>query len=86
MMSEPQSELPHFILISRSPRATEATPVRKDSESLVDAWTRSITTLPPKLQTHFTVLQGTLTSLPADRLRCDCVVSPANSYGIMEGG
>jgi len=70
------SELPHFILISPSPRAAEVTPVR--GESLVEAWTRAITALPSKLQSHFTVLQGTLSGLPAEQLRCDCVVSPAN--------
>jgi hypothetical protein len=85
MMDEANSELPHFMLISRSPHATMEIPMR-GSGSLVDAWTRSITTLPSKLQTHFTVLQGTLASIPADWLQCDCVVSPANSYGIMEDG
>ncbi|KAI0246557.1 hypothetical protein BJV78DRAFT_1286270 [Lactifluus subvellereus] len=78
------SELPHFILIFPSPRTTEKTPVPE--ESLVKAWTRTIITLPSKLQTHFTVLEGRLSSLPADRLQCDCVVSPANSFGIMDGG
>jgi hypothetical protein len=71
-------ELPHFILISPAPRA--------NSESLVKAWTQAITTLPSNLQAHFTVLEGMLSSLPPDKLRCDCIVSPANSFGIMDGG
>ena len=78
------SELPHFILVAPSPRTTETTPVPK--EPLVKAWTRTIITLPPKLQPHFTVLEGRLSGLPADQLQCDCVVSPANSFGIMDGG
>ncbi|KAI9461163.1 hypothetical protein F5148DRAFT_983135 [Russula earlei] len=74
--------LPHFIFISR--QVSRASPIQK--ESLVKAWMRAITTLPSNLQSHFTVLEGTLSSLPPDLLRCDCVVSPANAFGIMEGG
>jgi len=79
-------ELPHFILISPAPRAdSESTPnIRK--ESLVQTWRQAISTLPPNLQAHFTVLEGLLSSLPPDKLRCDCIVSPANSFGIMDGG
>jgi len=77
-MPKSDEELPHFILISPAPRA--------ESESLVKAWTQAITTLPSNLQTHFTVLEGMLSSLPPDKLRCDCIVSPANSFGIMDGG
>jgi hypothetical protein len=53
-MPKPDGELP---LIS---------PARADSESLalVKAWTQAITTLPSNLQTHFTVLEGMLSSLP----------------------
>jgi hypothetical protein len=68
-------KLPHFILISPAPR-----------ESLVKAWTQAITTLPSILQTHFTVLEGMLSSFPPDKLQCDCIISPANSFGIMDGG
>ncbi|KAH9970539.1 hypothetical protein BGW80DRAFT_1521649 [Lactifluus volemus] len=74
------TELPHFILIAPPP--PEATP----KESLVKAWTHAITALPPTLQTHFTVLEGRLSTLPPDQLRCDLIVSPANSFGIMDGG
>jgi hypothetical protein len=82
-MAGPRLELPHFILISPSLRATdsEATPIREETFS--EAWMRAITTLPSKLLTHFTVLERTFPSLLADRLRCDCVVSLANSFGIM---
>ena len=78
------TELPRFILIAPPPHPTAlgATP----KESLVKAWTNTITALPPTLQTHFTVLEGRLSCLSADQLQCDCVVSPANSFGIMDGG
>lgn len=78
------SELPHLILIAPPPHAAPTTPVSK--VALCQMWTRTISTLPPELQTHFTVLEGTLSSLPTDQLQCDCVVSPANSFGIMDGG
>src|SRR6266702_2191552 len=78
------SELPHFILIAPPPHATATTPVSK--VSLCQVWTRTISTLPPELRTRFTVFEGTLSSLPTDHLQCDCIVSPANSFGIMDGG
>ncbi|KAH8999932.1 macro domain-like protein [Lactarius hatsudake] len=78
------SELPHFILIAPPPHAAVTTPFSK--VSLCQAWRRAISTLPPELQTRFTVLEGTLSGLPADQLQCDCIVSPANSFGIMDGG
>jgi|SRR5712672_892509 len=83
MMSTLDWALPHFIFISPSP-ATGTTHIREGS--LVKAWTRAINTLPSTLQSHFTVLEGTLSGLPPERLGCDCVVSPANAFGIMEGG
>ena len=78
------SGLPHFILIAPPPHAAAKAPV--PAVSLCQAWTDTIIALPPELQTRFTVLEGTLSSLPADQLQCDCIVSPANSYGIMDGG
>ena len=84
-MPAPDWELPHFILISPVRADSGSTPNIRE-ESLVKEWRRAITTLPSNLQTHFTVLEGTLSSLPPDKLRCDCVVSPANSFGIMDGG
>jgi hypothetical protein len=85
-MLGPDWVLPHFILISRAHADSGSTPNKQEEESLVKAWMRAIITLPSNLQTHFTVLEGTLSSLPPDKLRCDCVVSPANSFGIMDGG
>lgn len=32
------------------------------------------------------VTQGRLQDLDSESLRCDCIVSPANSFGIMDGG
>ncbi|TFY76943.1 hypothetical protein EWM64_g7068 [Hericium alpestre] len=78
------SEIPHFILINPPPRQTKSA---KPAPSLCDAWTHAIQTmLPESLRTHFTVYEGHLNTLPAAQLACDCIVSPANSYGIMDGG
>jgi hypothetical protein len=48
-MARLRLELPYFILIFPSLRATdsEATPIRE--ETLSEAWTRAITTLPSKI-------------------------------------
>jgi general stress protein 26 len=71
----------HFILIEPKPdRGGHRAP-------LVTAWNRAIDTYfvnesdPP-----FTVLEGKLEELEANLLECDCVVFPANSFGIMDGG
>ena len=32
------------------------------------------------------VLEGRLDEIEAEKLRCDCIVSPANAFGIMDGG
>src|ERR1700743_1747492 len=72
----PKLEL-HFILIN--PPST--------TNCLCTEWRRAIDEiLPAELRTHFTVLEGTLSRLPTVALECDCVVSPANSFGIMDGG
>ena len=42
--------------------------------------------LPEELRGNFTVIEGFLEDIPTEQLACDCVVSPANSYGIMDGG
>ncbi|KIM30695.1 hypothetical protein M408DRAFT_66006 [Serendipita vermifera MAFF 305830] len=70
----------HFIFIEPKPEGKKQAP-------LIEAWNRAIslyftnTENPP-----FTVLEGTLQKLDAAVLECDCMVSPANSFGIMDGG
>ncbi|KAI0271252.1 macro domain-like protein [Gloeopeniophorella convolvens] len=77
--------IPNFVLIAPPPRATVDTPTPPDT--LCDAWLRAISSrLPEHLKPRFAVLEGTLSGLPVERLQCDCVVSPANSFGIMDGG
>ncbi|KAF8971416.1 hypothetical protein BDZ97DRAFT_1753235 [Flammula alnicola] len=35
---------------------------------------------------NISVFEGRLGEIEASSLQCDCIVSPANSYGIMDGG
>lgn len=71
----------HFILIE--PKPNEGI----NKAPLVEAWQEAISlyfskdTNPP-----FTVLEGKLQELDAELLECDCMVSPANSFGVMDGG
>lgn len=73
---------PHFIFINPKPSGNE-----DPSTSLCAAWNRAIAQYyPSDPNAPFTVYEGKLNELDADLLRCDCIVSPANSYGIMDGG
>ena len=75
--------LPHFILI-------EPRPNRAPSDAtapLCEAWRSAVSSiLPEDAQANFTILEGKLGELDAELLKCDCLVSPANCYGIMDGG
>jgi hypothetical protein len=72
-------DTPHFIFINPKPSEYEG--------SLCVAWNRAIAQhFPSDPNAPFTVYEGKLNQLDADLLRCDCIVSPANSYGIMDGG
>ncbi|KAG1888180.1 macro domain-like protein, partial [Suillus subluteus] len=72
-------DFPNFILIA--PKS------RNSSESLCDAWSRAIEEhFPDPNDSPFTVIEGKVQEVDPKRLRCDCVVSPANSFGIMDGG
>lgn len=82
MSSSPREDTPHFIFINPKPSGNE-----DPSTSLCAAWNRAIAQYyPSDLNAPFTVYEGTLNELDPDLLRCDCIVSPANSYGIMDGG
>ena len=35
---------------------------------------------------QFAIHEGKLREISAELLRCDCMVSPANSFGLMDGG
>ncbi|PCH37712.1 macro domain-like protein [Wolfiporia cocos MD-104 SS10] len=54
--------------------------------SLVEAWKIQLKLLPPQDQPRFSVVQSTLDELEPPYSHFDCIVSPANSYGIMDGG
>ena len=77
-----REDTPHFIFINPKPSVYE-----DPSTSLCNAWNRAIVQyFPSDPSPPFTVHEGELNKLDADLLRCDCIVSPANSYGIMDGG
>jgi len=86
MASATASQLPapeqptHFILI-------EPKSENRNEAPLVSAWKRAIAMyFPNEREPPFTVLEGKLEELDANLLECDCMVSPANSFGIMDGG
>jgi len=55
--------------------------------SLKEAWQVQLQKLLSKQdQTRFSIVEGTLDMLEPPHSLFDCVVSPANSYGIMDGG
>ena len=71
----------HFILIEPKPY------VKIFQAPLITEWKRAITShFPDDANPPFTVIQGKLLDLDAKLLECDCMVSPANSFGIMDGG
>ena len=76
--------IPHFVFVARAHR-----PPRP---SLADAWRRAIQSYFPaggRLgpgEAYITVCEGGLEELDPAEVRNDCIVSPANSFGIMDGG
>ena len=80
--SSAASRVPHLIFLAPAPR-----PPRP---SLCDAWRRAITRYWGPQEARRTVgidvVEGRLDEVEPARLACDCVVSPANAFGIMDGG
>ena len=71
----------HFYLLER--------PVEYpcESKTLIQAWSEAIAAiLPGTLQKHFTIKEMDLRAIARDGVQVDCIVSPANSFGIMDGG
>ena len=60
----------------------------KDNKtSLCHAWREAILEhFPDPSISPFVVIEGRFKDIDPIQLRCDCIVSPANSYGIMGGG
>ena len=76
MSSLGRAAIPRFFLLSRG----------ADNE-LYEAWRDAIKEVAPaSVHEKFELLRGDLKELPAKKITVDCVVSPANSYGIMDGG
>ncbi|KAI0042828.1 macro domain-like protein [Auriscalpium vulgare] len=67
---------PQFLLISSSTH----------KPTLYERWQQAIQDHYDGDAHPFTLLQGRFGELPAEETKCDCIVSPANSFGIMDGG
>ena len=74
-------QAPHLILIA-PPRAVA------DSEppGLCNAWKAAIKEYFGDGSQQFSVIEGKLGDIDPHLLQCECIVSPANSFGIMNGG
>ncbi|KAJ3534042.1 hypothetical protein NM688_g7196 [Phlebia brevispora] len=72
---------PSFIFISPRPRPSSEPP------SLHEAWLSAINSYFPKDERiRFSVLESKLEDIDPALAQCDCMVSPANTFGIMDGG
>ena len=59
----------------------------KDKGSLCHAWQEAILEhFPDPSTSPFVVIEDRFKNIDPIQLRCDCIVSPANSYCIMGGG
>ena len=74
------SAIPHLIFIEPKPR-------KATDPSLCDAWKAAVKKyLGDDGSGCISIYQGKLREIDAELLRCDCMVSPANSFGLMDGG
>ena len=71
----------HFVFMELKPNKTAPHP------NLLEAWRTEIAAhLQPADRARVAVVESTLQDLPRPHALFDCIVSPANSYGIMDGG
>lgn len=57
------------------------------SPVLVAEWQSAISQhIPEKYRGKFSIVQSKLSKLPIVHNQFDCIVSPANSYGLLDGG
>ncbi|GBE81763.1 macro domain-like protein [Sparassis crispa] len=77
--------LPRFIFIAPEPRPPRKAGV-KPKTSLCASWKQAIQEHLSTDESFITVIEGKFNGIDAEKLRCDCIVSPANSFGIMDGG
>ncbi|KAI0766426.1 hypothetical protein BD413DRAFT_446333, partial [Trametes elegans] len=83
------SVLPEFVLIAPPPRTDRpSTHTGAPPPSLCAAWRVALADLPPPLAARFSVKEARLdpAALAHEFGPCECVVSPANAFGIMDGG
>ncbi|KAI0826858.1 macro domain-like protein [Trametes gibbosa] len=80
------SVLPSFVLIAPPPHTNLRT--RETTPSLCTAWRAALSELPPTIAARFSVKETRLdpAALARECGSCACVVSPANAFGIMDGG
>ncbi|KAG8811595.1 hypothetical protein FRC19_003712 [Serendipita sp. 401] len=79
----------HFILIEPKWDEEDGYIEDKGPLTLIEAWNGAIQRYFPNVPASslpFTVIEGRLEEIPAETIQCDCLVSPANSFGIMDGG
>ncbi|KAH9891949.1 macro domain-like protein [Cubamyces lactineus] len=78
------SILPSFVLIAPGPQRG----TNKAAPSLCDSWRAALEDLPPEVAARFTVKEAYFDAkaLAQEFGKVDCVVSPANAFGIMDGG
>ncbi|KAI0077619.1 macro domain-like protein [Panus rudis PR-1116 ss-1] len=80
------SVLPSFVLIAPSPYTSPRT--KKTAPSLCEAWRAALANLHPAVAGRFTVKEARFdaAALAEEFGTFDCIVSPANAFGIMDGG
>ena len=73
--------VPKFIFIAPAPKPSAEPP------SLCEAWRNAVETyFGAEEHDRFSIAQGKLQDIDPKQIQCDCMVSPANSFGIMDGG
>ncbi|OSC98502.1 macro domain-like protein [Trametes coccinea BRFM310] len=88
-LPEPDTSLlPSFVLIAPPPRTNPRTNLKVTAPSLCAAWLEALADLPASVAQQFAVKETRLdpAALAQEFGTFECVVSPANAFGIMDGG
>ena len=85
-MEADETFLPEFVLIASPSRPHPRT--KEIKPSLYDAWRKAIQAIPQPVASRFTIKEENFdaAALARDLGPIDCLVSPANAFGIMDGG
>ncbi|CAL1712161.1 unnamed protein product [Somion occarium] len=80
------SVLPSFVLIAPPPYTSPRT--KETAPSLCESWRTALADLPPAVAAQFTIKEARFNAatLAKEFGTFDCLVSPANAFGIMDGG